>query len=89
MYTFRGCESHHFCMCHLTFLKSEHSRPFEEQRKYFFFWKGQAAEGSAERIYGIPHVLSSSPYYSQDMHTEYTLTLPWGITQRSHDPGII
>jgi hypothetical protein len=25
MYTFRGRESHDFCICHLTFLKSEHS----------------------------------------------------------------
>ena len=48
----------------------------------------------AERIYGITYHISSSPYYSEDMHTKYTVTLPkgvmtQGITQRSHDPGII
>jgi hypothetical protein len=31
---------------------------------------------TAERIYGIAYHISSSPYYSEDMHTKYTLTLP-------------
>jgi hypothetical protein len=33
----------------------------------------------------IAYHISSSPYYSEDIHTKITL----GITQRSHDPGII
>jgi hypothetical protein len=32
--------------------------------------------GSAERIYGIIYHISSSPYYSEDMHTKYTPKLP-------------
>ena len=29
-----------------------------------------------ERIYGITYHISSSSYYSEDMHTKYTLTIP-------------
>jgi hypothetical protein len=39
----------------------------------------------AERICDITYPISSSPYYSEDIHTKITL----GITQRSHDPRII
>jgi hypothetical protein len=33
IYTFRDCESHDLCICHLTFLKSEPSRPFPQWKK--------------------------------------------------------
>ena len=36
MYTFRDCESHDFCICRLTFLKSEHSRPLEKKNTKIF-----------------------------------------------------
>ena len=37
----------------------------------------------AERIYGITYHISSSPYYSEDMHTKYTLTLPYYYSKES------
>ena len=39
----------------------------------------------AERICDTTYPISSSPYYSEDIHTKIT----HGITQRSHDPRII
>ncbi len=31
------------------------------------------------RIYGITYHISSSPYYSEGMHTKYKLKLPKGV----------
>jgi hypothetical protein len=39
------CECHDFCICHLTFLKSEHSRPFKVKKKNWRDNKGERKEG--------------------------------------------
>jgi hypothetical protein len=41
-----------------------------------------------ERIYDITYHISSSPYYSEDIHTKLENYPTSGVTQRSHDLGI-
>jgi hypothetical protein len=49
MYTFGRCESHDFCICHSTFLKSEHSRPLTKEKHIFFFFEGARKEEGIEK----------------------------------------
>ena len=46
MYTFRGCESHDFCICHSTFVTFEHSlRMKKEKLKKKIFERRKKKEG--------------------------------------------
>ncbi len=55
MYTFRGCESHDFCICHST----EHSRPshMKKKRTIFFFEGQRRRKESRKRRYRFPTVV--------------------------------
>jgi hypothetical protein len=64
--------------------RENHDDQWQRGKKDFCDRRQALVKKSAERIYGITYQ-SSSPYFSEGIHT---LVLPWGITQRSHDPGI-